>query len=35
MKQSKYEIKYGDMGAKPGDKLDPEKGRILFTGADA
>lgn len=35
MNQSKYEIKYGDMGVKPGDKLNPEDGRVLFTGADA
>ncbi|KLL03804.1 MAG: hypothetical protein MRECE_8c001, partial [Mycoplasmataceae bacterium CE_OT135] len=34
MNQTKYEIKYGDMGARPGGKLDPDQGRILFTGAD-
>ncbi|RHZ36954.1 ATP-binding protein [endosymbiont GvMRE of Glomus versiforme] len=33
-KNDKYKIKYSDMGIKPGGKLDPEDGRVLFTGAD-
>jgi SpoVK/Ycf46/Vps4 family AAA+-type ATPase len=37
MSHSKYEIKYKDMDIEEGEVegIDPEKGRILFTGADA